>query len=278
MAPMIARLHCLHACRDPARTCRRRALRARLRHLDRTAGAGPAGHRTGRTRGWPTGGAAASASLLPHIHALLAQARLAWPTWTPSPSAAAPGAFTGLRTACAVAQGLGLGLARPLLPIDSLLIVAEDARAQAAAEAPRVRRRRGDGCPHGRGLCRPLPLARRALAGAAGAGLVQLAGVGRSLVRRARAGAGRLGAGGVRAAPGACRRAARAWRAERDRAGALLRLALLAARRARASTRQRRLPLYLRDKVALTTSEREAARAGGDGMNALLHPHPGAAP
>ena len=44
-----------------------------------------------------------------------------------------PGAFTGLRTACAVAQGLAFGAGVPVLAIDSLLVVAEDARAQAPA-------------------------------------------------------------------------------------------------------------------------------------------------
>jgi tRNA threonylcarbamoyladenosine biosynthesis protein TsaB len=41
-----------------------------------------------------------------------------------------PGSFTGLRTACAVAQGLALGAGVPVLPIDSLLALAEEARFQ----------------------------------------------------------------------------------------------------------------------------------------------------
>ncbi|MDE2277304.1 MAG: tRNA (adenosine(37)-N6)-threonylcarbamoyltransferase complex dimerization subunit type 1 TsaB, partial [Burkholderiales bacterium] len=81
------------------------------------------------------GGAAASGSLLPQAQALLARAGLVLADLDCIAFGSGPGAFTGLRTACAVAQGLGFGLGRPLLPIDSLLIVAEDARAQAAPAA-----------------------------------------------------------------------------------------------------------------------------------------------
>ncbi len=74
------------------------------------------------------GGAAASATLLPQALRLLAHAGLTLHSVRAIAFGSGPGAFTGLRTACAVAQGLGLGLAVPLLPIDSLLMVAEDAR------------------------------------------------------------------------------------------------------------------------------------------------------
>ncbi len=43
---------------------------------------------------------------------------------------AGPGAFTGLRCACAVAQGLAFALGKPVLAIDSLMIVAEASRAR----------------------------------------------------------------------------------------------------------------------------------------------------
>lgn len=41
-----------------------------------------------------------------------------------------PGYFTGLRTSCAIAQGLAMGAGVQLLPIDTLMAVAEEARLQ----------------------------------------------------------------------------------------------------------------------------------------------------
>ena len=77
------------------------------------------------------GGAQASAALIPAILGLLAQAQLSLHELDAIAFGRGPGAFTGLRTACAVAQGLALGAGRPVLPIDTLLAISEDARGDA---------------------------------------------------------------------------------------------------------------------------------------------------
>ena len=74
------------------------------------------------------GGANASAQLIPTVHALLAQAQLQLSDLTALVVGQGPGSFTGLRTACAVAQGLALGANLKVIPVDSLKAVAEDAR------------------------------------------------------------------------------------------------------------------------------------------------------
>jgi len=73
------------------------------------------------------GGAQASASLIPAIMGLLGEAQLTLKELDAIAFGRGPGAFTGLRTACAVAQGLALGAKLRLLPIDSLLMLAHAA-------------------------------------------------------------------------------------------------------------------------------------------------------
>jgi tRNA threonylcarbamoyladenosine biosynthesis protein TsaB len=85
------------------------------------------------------GGAQASSGLIPAIEQLMAQAGLRFEELDAIAFGQGPGSFTGLRTACSVAQGLGFGAGRPVLPVDTLLAVAEEARQQNAPDQTHCR-------------------------------------------------------------------------------------------------------------------------------------------
>jgi len=199
-------------------------------------------------------GAQASLTLLPAIFALLAQAGATLDTLDAIVFGRGPGAFTGLRTACAVAQGLAFGaragLGLPLLPVDTLLAVAEDARmAYGCQHVVAVLDARMDEvysaayvwqaqeglwhAPPDCDLC--LPEALHVLQGYTVAGNAQAV-YGARLAPQARH---------VPALP---------------TAQALLRLAPTLLARGGGMPANAALPLYVRDKVAQTTTERQAER------------------
>ena len=195
------------------------------------------------------GGAQASATLIPQAMALLGQAGTTLKELDAVAFGAGPGSFTGLRTACAVAQGLAFGAGVPVLPVDTLMAVAEDARhAHGVTQVQVVLDARMDEVytaawshdgthwqAHGRAaLSAPQDVPMQpgwALAGNA------------------------FAAYGERLPPAAARVDAL------PTAAALLRLApaLLAA--GHAVPADQALPRYIRDKVAKTTDERAAERA-----------------
>jgi tRNA threonylcarbamoyladenosine biosynthesis protein TsaB len=83
------------------------------------------------------GGAQASATLIAAILDLMRQAQLPLNALDAICFGSGPGSFTGLRTACSVAQGLAFGAGVPVLPVASLLAVAEEARHSALAAQPK---------------------------------------------------------------------------------------------------------------------------------------------
>ena len=201
------------------------------------------------------GGAKASASLIPTVRTRVAQAGVSFNTLDAIVFGRGPGSFTGLRTACAVAQGLAFGARGgqgvPVLPVDTLLAVAEEARHQhGCTQVVAVLDARMDEVYHARcewlehegrwrtdadfGLCKPDALQPPPGWTVAGNALAPY---------------------GERLAPGATHVVAL------PTATALLRLApaLIAAGAAVAASDA--LPRYIRDKVAQTTAERAALRA-----------------
>ena len=202
------------------------------------------------------GGAQASTTLIPTVQALLAQAGLGLGDLRAIVFGRGPGSFTGLRTACSVAQGLAWGAGVPVLPVDTLLALAEGAR-QSLAPAPANLRvlalldaRMGE-------------VYHADCAWAAGRGWQALGDIGVCAPEQLPPpGAGALLVGNAFAPyaerlPAALRALPRVEAL--PTADALLSLApaLLAA--GRAVPADQALPLYIRDKVAQTTAERSAA-------------------
>ena len=219
------------------------------------------------------GAAQASAHLIPAVLETLRQAGLRLSELDALVVGRGPGSFTGLRTACAVAQGLAYGSERPVLGLDTLLALAPpvlahdpgahrvlavlDARMQqvyvAAYELDAAQ-----GVPGGEWRTRMSP-------GLYDPGDVTLpadwlddpavwvSGNALSLLDEV--------PGVLRCPDGRVRRSLPCL----PDAQALLQLAPAALARGEAVAARDLLPLYLRDKVALTTAERDALKTRGAG-------------
>lgn len=88
------------------------------------------------------GGAKSSQLVLPEIMQLMEDAHMRFSDLTAVVLGRGPGSFTGLRTACSVAHGLAFGAGVPVLPIDTLLAVAEEARFQNAQQQQKKKQQR----------------------------------------------------------------------------------------------------------------------------------------
>ena len=218
------------------------------------------------------GGAHASASLLPAILGLLREAGIGIAELDAIAFGRGPGAFTGLRTACSVAQGLAFGAGKRVLAIDSLLAVAEVARGDAttlrvwALVDARMDQIYAAEYEHGDGrwTVRVAPFL---------TDCESLASRWRDEPPSAIAG-NAIGVFGARLATGS----ASLFPDAAPSALALLRIAESDLADGAAVDPAQALPLYVRDKVADTEAEREALRASRSASRDPIAPSPLRAP
>lgn len=190
-----------------------------------------------------------SEMLVPMLRKLLERARLAPRQVDAFAFGQGPGSFTGIRIACGIVQGLAFGAGRPVVPVPSLLALAEqshEGRVVAALDARMGEAYMAAYARNGedwdevvaprvvqRGAVPPLPGRQWA---ATGSGFDR-----HDWLREAY-------------------RESVEMRYEGDlpRAGAIARIAARRFPRGGGVAAEQAAPLYLRDKVALTTAERQA--------------------
>lgn len=214
-----------------------------------------AGTLTEKSADIPNGG---SERLLPWANELLAEAGLGLHQLDGIAFGAGPGGFTGLRLACGVVQGLAFGLDRPVAPVGSLAalaLAAGDGRVLASLDAR-------------------MNEVYVAAYDIAGDDLVEVMApkVGAGGTAALPAGSGWRGAGDGFATPhGAALRQRMGERlvavdaAVLPTAAAVARLAVPILARGGGVAAAQALPMYVRDKVALTKDERLAERRARDG-------------
>lgn len=192
--------------------------------------------------------------ILPMVDALLREANLTLPELDGIAFGSGPGSFTGLRIACGVAQGMAYGSGLKLAPVSTLealaqasgaarVVAALDARMGEIYHAAYVREELGWRCITGPSLCRP-----DAAPPVDGAGWVG-------------SGSGFAVYGGILAE----RYAGQLAGTRPDTvplARHILPGAIALIERGQAVPPALAVPLYVRDKVAMTVAERAARHAG----------------
>ncbi len=186
--------------------------------------------------------------VLDAVSELLARARLRLEDLHGIAYGEGPGSFTGLRIACGVVQGLAMARGLKVVGVGTLLAIAEEAGAERTlacldarmGEVYHAAYRRAAGAwqvEHAPGLCRPqeIPVPEGREWTGCGSGFAAFG----ALLR------GRLGGALGEVRPDVAPTAA-----------AVLRLALPRFERGEGRAPESAIPVYLRDKVALKTSER----------------------
>lgn len=189
--------------------------------------------------------------LAPMVRRILARARLSAAEMDAFAFGQGPGSFTGIRIACGMAQGLAFAAGRPVVPVPSLLALAEQSNEGHVIAACDARMGEAYLAAYARSGEDWIEVIAPRLVDAAA--LPSLPGR-----RWAATGSGFDRHAWLREAY----RDAVEMRLEGDlpRAGAVARVAVRRFARGAAVAADEAAPLYLRDKVALTTEERRAKR------------------